>query len=122
MALLARDDGMLPKKREARKIVVEGHLLTPARLVVALLAGGPKLAGVGVVLFVTGETGCSELFLVEIAGVAGFAAGVCVSSLQRKFRRASVIEAHRLPLRRLMAGLALCAVMALMDILELVAG
>ena len=122
MAFLAGHDGVLPKKRKAREIVVEGHLLAPARLVVALLAGCTKLAGVGVVLFVTGDAGCSEFVLEEIAGVAGFAAGGRVFALQRKFRRARMIEAHRLPLRRLVAGLALCAISALMDILKLVAG
>ena len=122
MALFARDDGMLPKKRKAREIVVEGHLLTPARLIVALLTGRPKFAGVGVVFFVAGDTSRSKLFLVEIASVTGFAGGVRVPALERKFRRAHMIEAHRFPLRRLMAGLALSAVMALMDILELVAG
>jgi hypothetical protein len=121
VALLAWDDGVLPKKRKAREIVIEGHLLTPARLVVTLLADRPKLAGVGVVLFVTGDAGCSEFVLEEIAGVASFAGGARVFALQRKFRRARMIEAHRLPLRGLVAGLAFRSVAALVDILELVA-
>ncbi len=78
--------------------MVESHLFAPARLVVALLAGRPQLACMSVVLLVTGDAGCSELFLIEIAGVAGFASGGRVAPLKRKFCP-GMIETHRLPLR-----------------------
>ena len=73
MALLARDDRMLSKKREAGQIVIERDLQAPGTLVMALLAVGPELPFMGVVLLMTGDTRHCELIAVEIAFVAAVA-------------------------------------------------
>ena len=85
MALLARDDGMLAEQGKAAQIVIERDLLTPGSLIVALLAVGPELAFVGVILFVARDTGSCELIAVEIAFVAAIAADACVLATQREF-------------------------------------
>ena len=55
VTLLARDNRMLPQKRETREIVIVGHLLTPGVLIVALPAIGAQLPFVGIVLLVAGD-------------------------------------------------------------------
>jgi hypothetical protein len=55
MAFLARHHGMQPDKRKPRQIMVEGNLLPPPRLLVALLAGTAQLALVRVILAMTGD-------------------------------------------------------------------
>lgn len=122
MTLLARHDGMASEQREARDVVIEGYFLTPAGFLVALLAAVSELGFVRIVLFVTGHAGRRELVAIEIAGVAGVAFDLRVLASQRKLGHSVVVEAHRLPFGRRMAGFALGAVASGMNVLQPMAG
>jgi hypothetical protein len=52
VAFLAGNGNVQADERESREVVVEGNLLTPPLLVVALVAVGPKLPLMGIVLAV----------------------------------------------------------------------
>ena len=70
MAFLAGHDGMAPDQREARDVMVEGDLLTPTGLGVALLAPAAELSFVRIVLLVAGHTGRRHLVAIEISRMA----------------------------------------------------
>jgi len=55
MAFLARHHGMPSDQRESGDVVVEGHFLTPVRVLVALFAATAELGFMGIVLLVTGH-------------------------------------------------------------------
>ena len=74
MALLARNDGVFTKQRKMREVVIVGDLFAPGILVVALLAVLAELAFMGIVLLVAGDARGPKLVVIEIAGMAGFAA------------------------------------------------
>ena len=120
MALLARNDGVFSKKRKMREIVIVGDLLAPSVFIVALLAVLAQLALMCIVLLVAGDAGGSELVVIEIAGVASLALQGRMGAVEREFGL-RVIEVDGLPLRAVVAGLALRAVLALMDVLQLMA-
>jgi hypothetical protein len=121
VALLARDDRMPPKQREAGQIVIERHLQAPGILIVALLAVGPELTFVRVVLFVARDTGHCELIAVKIAFVAAVAADARVLAAQRELGLPRMIEPDRFPFLGLVAGVAFCSVPAMVNILKLMA-
>src|SRR5262245_65532437 len=56
LAGLAGDGGVQADEGKPRQVVVAGHCLAPARLLVAALAGRPKLARVRSILAVAGGT------------------------------------------------------------------
>ena len=118
MAFLARYDGMQPNKREARDVVVESDLLTPAGLVVALGTADAELALVGVVLLVTPDACRRELVAIEISLVTGITLDLGMGAKQREFRRLGVVEAHARPRLGRVTRLALGAVSATMDVLH----
>ncbi len=85
MAFFAGHDGVLSEQREAREIVIVGHLFAPGGLVMALLAVHPELAFVRVVFLVAGNAGCSKLVAVEIASMAALAFDTRMRAVKRKF-------------------------------------
>lgn len=122
MAFLARQNGMTPDQRESGEVVIEGHFLTPARFPVALLAAAAELSFVGIVLLVTGHAARRQLVAIEIAGVTGIAFDLGVLTSQWKLGLFVVVETHRLPLGRGVAGLALGAVAAGVRVLQPMTG
>ena len=121
VAFLARDDRVLPEQREAGQIVIERDLLAPGILVVALLAVGPELAFVSVVLFVARDAGRCELIAIEIAFVAAIAADARMFAPQRELGLPRMIEPDRFPFLGLVAGVAFCSVPPVVDVLKLMA-
>src|SRR5262245_2609711 len=122
MAGLAGDGGVQTDEGKARQVMVKGHRLTPARLLVTGLAGGPELALVGIVLAVAGGAVGGEPLAAGVAGVAAFAGELGVAPAQGKPRRLVVVEADGCPFGGRMAGLAGAAVAARMLVLQAVTG
>jgi hypothetical protein len=121
MAFLARNDRMFPKQRKTCEVVIERDLLAPRILVMALLAVGPELAFVSVILLVARNTGGCELIAVEIASMAAIAANARMPAAQRELGLPRMIEPDRFPFLGLVAGVAFCPVPAVMNVLKLMA-
>ena len=112
MALLAGNPGVQSDQREARHVVVEGHLLPPAGFLVALLAARAQLAFVRVIFLVAARAIGGQFVAIEIADVTGVALRGGVFAAQRKLGRLVVIEGNRGPFGGGVAGLALLPVAA----------
>ena len=117
MAGLAGDGGVQEK---ARLIMVKGHRLAPARLLVEALAGSPKLARI--ILAVAGGAVGGQAVAPGIAGVAAFTGELGMSAAQGKPPRRVVVEADGCPFGRRMAGLAPAAIAPRMLVLQAVTG
>ena len=122
VTLLAFRGRVLAVEREPRQGVVELGVEFPASLAVAREAVLAELTAVLVVFLVTRDAGRLELDHVGILLVALLARqrGPVLAE-QGEFRLAVVVEADALPPGRLVAGLALVAILAAMDVLLLVA-
>ena len=121
MALLARDNRVLPKQGEAGEIVIERDLQAPGILIMTLLAVGTELAFVSVILFVARDAGHRELIAVEIAGVAAIAADARMLAAQRELGLPRMIEPDRFPFLGLVAGVAFCSIPPVVNVLKLMA-
>ena len=119
MALLA---GTAHAAMRGNGLVVKGHRLAPAGLLVALIASGPELAFVGIVLAMAGDTVGGEPVAPGVGGVALLAGELGMAAAQRKPRCLVVVEAHGRPLGRRLAGFAVAAVAARMLVLQAVTG
>lgn len=102
--------------------MIEGDLLPPAGILVALLACNTELSLVWVVFLVTGHATGRELVAVEIPRVAGIAFCGCMPAPQSKFRCLVVVERNGRPLRRRMARFAFLAIPSGVLVLNAVAG
>lgn len=122
MTFLARDYRVQPDQGKSRQIVVEGDLLAPARLVVALLASLAELAFVRIILAMAGDAGHGQFVAIEVTGVTTLAAECGVTAAQWELRRLVVVEADQGPLLGGMAAFAIVAIPALMLVLQAVTG
>lgn len=118
VTLLARDRLVQPGQRKAREFVVEGDVLPPTQIVVALLAAFAELALMWV-FSMAGDTTGAELVAIEITGVAAVTLGLGMRVAQRKLCLV-VVEPRRFPFHLFMAGVALVAVASTMHVLQLV--
>jgi len=118
MTLLAWRDGVAADQREAGDIVIECDLLAPASFSMALFTAGAELPFVRVVLSVARFAAGCQLVTVKIARVASVALHFRMLPAQRILGRLVVIEAHRLPFARIVAGLALRTISSRVDILQ----
>ena|SRR5215475_8318538 len=98
MAFLAGHDGMATDQWEARDVVVEGNLLAPTGLGVALLASTAQLPFVRIVLLVAGHTGRRHLVAIEISRMACVTFDLHMPATQRKLGCLVVVKVNRLPL------------------------
>ena len=121
MAFLARHDGMTPDQRKSGYIVIKGYYAPPAGICVALLAPVSEAALMRILFAVTRHASRRQLVAIKIACVARIALDLRMPSSQRKFRRLVVVEVGRAPLALVVAAIALPAVAAGVDILNLVA-
>jgi hypothetical protein len=104
-------------------VVDLGHF--PVTLVVTGLAFIAFLALVLVVLLVTGDAGCLQLFLVQESGMTGLALGRDVLAAQDVLRVAVMVESGDLPVLLDMTGVTFLAeppLVALFVIVRFVAG
>jgi len=101
-------------------IVIEGDRL-PFACGMAAVASLAEVSFVFVILFVTTNTGCLQLFLIEDALVTRLAFGCPVFARQPVFRVPVVIEANRLPVAIRMTGIAAFAKATFVFIVLLVA-
>lgn len=99
MALFARHRSVKSDQRKIREVVIEQHLLSPARLVVAALAILPELASVRVILLMTSDAGGCELLGIKVPLVTAVAPDACVRASQWKIGRRRMIEGDLCPLR-----------------------
>src|SRR5262245_15462584 len=122
MAGLAGDGRVQANEGKAGQVMVEGHRLAPAGLLVAALAGGPELALVGIILAVAGGAVGGQPVAPGVAGVAAFTGELGMAAAQGKPRRLVVVEADGRPFGGCMAGLAAAAVAPRMLVLQAVTG
>ena len=122
MAGLAGNRGMQADQGKPGQVVVKGHRLAPAGLLVAGLAGGPKLALVGVILAVAAGAGGGQLVTPGLAAVAAFTGELGMGAAQGEARRLVVVEGHGDPFCRGMAALAGTAVATGVLVLKAVTG
>jgi len=122
MAGLAGDGGVQADQGKACQIMVKGHRLAPARLLVTALAGSPQLALVGIILAVAGGAIGGQPHAPGIAGMAAFTGELGMAAAQGKPRRLVVVEADGRPFGWRMAGLAGAAIAPRMLVLKAVAG
>src|ERR1700751_4896782 len=108
VTLLARDRHVQSHEREAREVVIEAHVRTPALRRVALVAAGAERAEVHIARLVAADAFRAELLRGDRRGVTDMAADLGVLADQRPFRVARVIEVGRLP------GLVAVALVALL--------
>src|SRR5262245_6378271 len=122
MAGLAGDGGVQADQGKARQVVVEGHRLAPARLLVAVLAGRPELALVGIILAVAGGAVGGQPVAAGLGLVAALAGELGMATEEGKPRRFVVVEGHGGPFCRGVAGLAAAAIATRVLILQAVTG
>ena len=109
---------MTADQRKAGDVMVEGNFLPPTGLRMALLATRAELSFVRIVLFVARRAIHRELVAIEIARMTRIAFDPGMPAAQRKLGCLVVIEVHGLPLIRIVAGLALGAVLSAVGILQ----
>lgn len=107
MALFAAHGSVQSHQREAGEVVVEAHLVAPARLTVASGAISPHAAGMDVVCLVAAEAFLGQFLGLGTGRVASMAAQLFVFAVQRVLVLGEMVVFHWLPTIRLVAG---CAV------------
>lgn len=78
MAFLARDRGMEANEREMRHIMVKPYLLTPALVIMTILAGLALLTLMYIIVFMAIVAGGTDLDLIGIALMASATGGILV--------------------------------------------
>ena len=116
MALFTGDHGMHADQREARHVMLEPYFLRPALHTMTACAFFTQLSIVHVVVSVTVDAAAAECFIAQFTAVACTAQQGRVFSRQRKFRITVVVKPDLSPAFRVMTGLALPAILALVFI------
>src|SRR5262245_53334216 len=122
MAGLAWNGGVQADEGKPRQVVVKGHRLAPAGLLVAGLAGRPKLAFVGIILAMAGSTVGGQAVAPGVVAVAALTGELGMAAAQGEPRCLVVIEADGGPFCRGVAGRAGAAIATRVLVLKAVAG
>ena len=116
MAFFAGHRGVQAKQGEAGQVMIENNTVAPAGHLMAALTLLAFLSVVNIIRLVAAETGDRQVFIVNVAAMAGVAQQLLMLALQWKVGVVLVIEATFFPLLLVVTGLTFFAVTAMVRI------